>query len=200
MLLATLMTSRVTRYRTHRAGLACILTIAAGIFSTSMPAATANEGNTILGGGRLSITKTIDGIPAGTALDDALFWVTVSCEGDEERGDAAIGITVNLPTLQLGTLPLATCTVTEVANPANDPAYVFPAPPAGYVWQPTLAPPVTVTTDTNGNATMTIVNTLQPTGSAAATPLPSLSASVLLLLAAVLGAFGMQQMRRRSRQ
>lgn len=191
MLLAAPKTSRFTPSR--GAGLpGLLLALSAGIFASSSFAAD----NTVMGGGTLSITKTISGIPAGSALDDALFWVTVVCESNPERGGNAVGLTVNMPTQQLGTLPLTACTVTEVANPANDPAYVFPSPPEGYIWQPALAPPVTVTTDASGNATVNIVNTLQPMGTVAATPLPSLSTSVLLLLAAVLGAFGMYRMRR----
>lgn len=202
MLFFAPLTANFARTCSRSASTACLsaLIIAGLTASSAFAALDKSSESTPLGGGTLSITKRIDGIPAGSALDDALFWVSIVCSSTPKGSSTVVGLTVNMPTQLLSIEPSTTCTLTELSDPPDDPGYVFPAAPAGYAWQPAIAPPVDVETDATGNAAAVIINTLRATGSAQTTALPALSNTILLLLAAVLGAFGMRQMRRRAQR
>ncbi len=84
----------------------------------------------------LTITKTLDGVPAALDLDDVWFDLTITCAGDFEGNDPSGAHVVTGDTrvsvdtaLVVDDLPTgAVCDITESADPRFAPTYSPPAP------------------------------------------------------------------------
>ena len=110
----------------------------------------------------LTVTKTLDGIPAGFDLDAETFDIDLTCTGDVTGGAVAVSTTVAADTpVVVEDLPTGSvCTVTETADPRFSTTY-SPASLDGTAGELTLDADATIAIT---NTTSTIGVTLDATG------------------------------------